>query len=66
MKMKISLSSVSFISAKAPRVFAADGFPRAARNGKEEKNYSRAVLLCAFPEMKTSRKSVEALMVSMR
>lgn len=66
MKMKISLSSVSFISAEAPRVFAADGFPRSARNRKEEKNYSRAVLLCAFPEMKTSRKSVEALMVSMR
>lgn len=67
MKMKISLSSVSFYLRKGPqsvccrRIFLARPGP-----GKEEKNYSRTVLLCAFPEMKTSRKSVEALMVSMR
>lgn len=67
MKMKISLSSVSFISAKAPRVFAADGFPRAPlAKEKKRKTILGQFLLCAFPEMKTSRKSVEALMVSMR
>lgn len=60
MKMKISLSSVFFLSRalrrKAPRVFAAAAFP-------DQKNY-----FSLFPsdEMKTSRKSVEALMVSMR
>lgn len=62
MKMKISLSSVFFNLRKGPKSVA-DDFSSA---WKGKKNYLQAVFLFAFPEMKTSRKSVEALMVSMR